>query len=67
MSHKIIARISKKSGVTTLTPEGVTGPVCKEITRPLEEGLGMRELERQELPEMYQTTEQQTEQQQGAQ
>lgn len=65
MSHKIIARISKKSGATTLTPQGISGPACREKTRPLMEGLGMREVTEEVLPEFYQTTEQQTEQQQG--
>jgi hypothetical protein len=56
---KIIALISKKSGKVQLSVEGVTGESCKELTRPLEEGLGMKEPERTLTQEFYQQTEQQ--------
>jgi hypothetical protein len=56
---KIIALISKKSGKVQLSVEGVAGESCKELTRPLEEGLGMKEPQRELKAEFYQQTEQQ--------
>jgi len=56
---KIIALISKKSGKVQLSVDGVVGESCKELTRPLEEGLGMKEPERTLTSDYYQQTEQQ--------
>jgi|GEM_PF-2807460 Protein of unknown function (DUF2997). len=56
---KITALISKKSGKVQLSVEGVVGESCKELTRPLEEGLGMKEPERELKAEFYQQVEQQ--------
>lgn len=63
---KITALISKKSGKVTLSVEGAVGSQCTDLTKKLEEGLGMKGPEREMLPEFYQ---QQTDltQQQGAQ
>jgi len=59
---KIIALISKKSGKVQLSVDGVVGESCKELTKALEEGLGMKEPERTLTADYYQQTE--TEQQQ---
>lgn len=62
---KILATINKKSGKLTMKVEGCTGESCKELTRPIEEGLGMKDPERTLTDEYYQTNQQQ--QQQGTQ
>lgn len=61
MSKKIIALISKKSGKVTLTPEGYTGTDCLAATKPLEEGLGIKEPERTMTAEYFQQEQQQQE------
>lgn len=63
---KVLGTIDKKTGKLTFKVEGCAGVECTMLTAPLEIGLGMREPERELLPEFYQTTEQQT-QQQGTQ
>lgn len=50
---KIIARINKKTGVLTLTVDGVQGEQCPLVTKKLRDGLGM-EAEPELLPEYYQ-------------
>lgn len=59
---KIKIEIDLKTGQLTIRPEGVTGSECLALTRPLEEKLGIIEPEREILPEMHQTTENQQEQ-----
>lgn len=55
----ITLRINKRSGKVTLKVEGCTGESCKELTKPIEDGLGMKDHERELLPEYYQQQEQQ--------
>jgi Protein of unknown function (DUF2997) len=58
---KIISLINKRTGLIKMSVEGVEGPSCKELTRALEEGLGMKEPERTYTAEFYQQAEQQQE------
>lgn len=62
--------INERTGELTIKVEGCTGNECQKLTAPIEKGLGFGikgETKEEILPEFYQTTEQQTEQQQGAQ
>lgn len=63
---KIICRINNRTGAMTIKVEGCSGSECQQLTAPLEKGLGLRDVTEEILPEFYQTTEQQT-QQQGTQ
>lgn len=50
---KIIAKIDKRSGKVTMSVDGVVGQSCTDITKKLEEGLGMNQPEREFLSEYY--------------
>jgi len=63
MSHKITARINKKSGKVTMSVDGVTGESCTDLTKKLEQGLGMTEPERELTADYYQQTTEQQQQQ----
>jgi len=55
---RIIGKIDKRSGKITITTEGFEGATCLEATKKLEEGLGIKEPEREYKAEFYTTTEQ---------
>ena len=49
--------INKQTGKLTLYTEGYEGASCLEATKKLEEGLGLREPDRELKPEYYQQNE----------
>lgn len=50
---KILVKISRKTGAVSVETEGYEGASCLEATRKLEEGLGMKDPERDLKPEFY--------------
>jgi hypothetical protein len=41
MSREMILDIDLRTGAMRLSVNGVSGPACKEFTRPIEEALGV--------------------------